>query len=320
MTGGSFIRKSVLVLAIAVAAVAATSALGASRGTPVQLGLLGKPNQFDAATGQHSTTRLQFIGWGQDRGYANYFTKFFGSMLSVPDLAPIIQPGSSLTPLGIAQGKGDAFLLRLNKAIAAFGGPMYVRPLAEMNGHWNSWCAYNANGTLKGPAYSTSAFKKAFARIYLMVHGDPNANAKLARLGMPPMHGQVDPAPNVQVIWNPQGFGSPDVPGNSAAAYYPGGAFVDVVGDDLYDIGGRASWPAADALYKRYPNKPFAFPEWGLWGIDDPSFIQTMARFVKSHPRTQVLSYFNGKPGSIWDIRTKPSSLSAYRRLIAPLG
>lgn len=319
MNGGSFSRRIVLALCVGVAAVAATSAFAASRTTQVQLGLLGKPGAFDAATGQHSTTRLQFIGWGQDRGYANYFTKFFGSMLSVPDIAPIIQPGSSLTPLAIAEGKGDAFLLRLNKAIAAFGGPMYVRPLAEMNGHWNSWCAYNANGTLKGPAYSTSAFKKAFARIYLMVHGDPNANAKLARLGLPPLHGQVVEAPNVQVIWNPQGFGSPDVPGNSAAAYYPGNAYVDVVGDDLYDMGGRAEWPAANALYKAHPSKPFAFPEWGLWGVDDPSFIRAMASFVHTHPRTQMISYFNGKPGSIWDIRSKPRSLALYRQLISTL-
>jgi len=41
---------------------------------------------------------------------------------------------------------------------------------------------------------------------------------------------------------------------------------------------------------------------------------------VKTHPRTQLISYFNGKPGSIFDIRSKPSSLAAYRRFIAPLG
>ena len=50
--------------------------------------------------------------------------------------------------------------------------------------------------------------------------------------------------PMTRVVWNPQGFGAPDIPGNSAQAYYPGDAYVDVVGDDLYDLRGKAEWDA----------------------------------------------------------------------------
>jgi len=121
------------------------------------------------------------------------------------------------------------------------------------------------------------------------------------------------------VIWNPQGFGDPDLRGNSAAAYYPGNRYVDIVGDDLYDIRYKAEWPAAAALYRAHRGKPFAFPEWGLWGIDDPRFVQAMAQFVRTHRRTVLISYFNSRPGSIWDIASKPRSNSAYRRLIPRL-
>jgi hypothetical protein len=121
------------------------------------------------------------------------------------------------------------------------------------------------------------------------------------------------------VVWNPQGYGSPDLRGNSAAAYYPGNRYVDVVGDDLYDIRYKAEWPAAAALYRAHPGKPFAFLEWGLWGIDDPRFVQTMAHFVRTHRRTILVSYFNGRTGSVFDIASKPWSRGAYRRLIAPL-
>jgi beta-mannanase len=124
----------------------------------------------------------------------------------------------------------------------------------------------------------------------------------------------------VSVVWNPQGYGSPDIPGNSARAYYPGDRYVDMVGDDLYDIRGRAEFAAADALYKAHPSKPFSFPEWGLWGIDDPKFVQQMATFVKTHPRTRMIAYFNAKPGSIFDLASKPRSLAAYKRYIVPLG
>jgi hypothetical protein len=123
------------------------------------------------------------------------------------------------------------------------------------------------------------------------------------------------------VIWNPQGYGSPDVPGNRAAAYYPGNRYVDVVGNDLYDIGGKAEWDANARLYKAHPSKPYAFPEWGLWGIDDPKFIRQMAKFVKTHRRVELLSWFNGVyAGSIFDLASKPKSRRAYRALITPLG
>ena len=43
--------------------------------------------------------------------------------------------------------------------------------------------------------------------------------------------------------------------------------------------------------------------EWGLWGTDDPAFVERMATFVKSHPRVEFIAYFSSKPGSIWDLK-----------------
>ena len=196
--------------------------------------------------------------------------------------------------------------------------------MGEMNGHWNPYCAYTASGRPKGASHSTAAFRKAFARIYVILHGGTmdEMNAKLRRLGLHPVDRDLpgNAYPQLQVVWNPQGYGSPDVPGNSAQAYYPGDAYVDVVGDDLYDIRFKAEWPAAEKLYNAHPSKPFAFPEWGLWGIDDPSFVRAMAKWIKTHRRTELVSYFKSQPGAIWDLASKPKSLAAYRSLIVPLG
>ena len=147
-------------------------------------------------------------------------------------------------------------------------------------------------------------------------------DAKLRRLGLPPVGRDLlpNPPPTLKVVWNPQGYGSPDVPGNSAQAYYPGDAYVDVVGDDLYDIRGKAEFAAADALYRAHPSKPFGFPEWGLWGLDDPAFVRKMAQWVRAHQRTELLAYFNSRPGSRFDLGSKPKSLAAYRAAILPLG
>ncbi len=278
----------------------------------IDLGVLGSPSRFHAQTGQASSTRLLIAAWG-----ATNFSQLFAMMGERPMLG---LNASTISPGAIARGEADGYLAALNSAIAEFGRPLYIRPLAEMNGHWNAYSAYEANGASRGADHSTAMFRKAFARIYLAVHGGSGVAAALRRLGLPPFHGTLSENPFAEVIWNPQGYGSPDLPGNSAQAYYPGDRYADVVGDDLYDIRGKAEWAAADALYKAHPSKPFAFPEWGLWGIDDPSFVQAMADFVRSHRRTVVISYYSGRPGSVFDLASKPASRAAYRKLIVPLG
>ncbi len=300
---------------------ASVAALGRADAPRLQLGVLGNPARFAHQTAQHSSTRLIFVGWNQGSTPA-YFTDLLSTMLDTPMLG--LTTGSaggptSPSPAEIARGRGDVFLLALNAALARFGKPVFVRPLAEMNGHWNAYSAFNADGSSRGPGHSTAMFKKAFARIYLIVHGGPNVDRALRSLGLPPVSRPPVSAPNVSVIWNPQGYGSPDLPGNSAASYYPGDAYVDVVGDDLYDIGGRAAWAAAGALYRAHPRKPFAIGEWGLWGIDDAPFVRRMATFLRSHPRVVVANYYSGRSGSVFDLGSKPRSLAAYRSLITPL-
>jgi hypothetical protein len=309
------------------ASAALMCALGAASGSAslpshLRLGVLGDPGRFDQQTGQYSSVRLLFVGWGQSSS-PEYFTQLLGSMRDVPMLG--LSTGSegapeTITPRQIAGGAGDGFLLAINQALAQWGKPVFVRPLAEMNGHWNAYSAYNQNGSARGADHSTAEYRKAFARIYLLLHGGPGVNGKLRALGLPSVHGTLVSNRNVQVIWNPQGYGSPDLPGNTAQSYYPGDAYVDVVGDDLYDIRGRAAWAAADALYKAHPGKPFAFAEWGLWNLDDPAFVTQMGVFLRAHQRTVIASYYSGATGSIFDLASKPRSRAEYRKAIAPLG
>ena len=280
-----------------------------------QLGVLGSPGRFAAQTGQRSTIQHSFIGWHQPAT----LPKLLHRLKPLPMVA--IKTGGVVTPLGIAQGRGDGFLLELNRVLAGFGAPVYVRPMPEMNGHWNEYCAFDRSGASRGPQYSTAAFRRAFARIALIARGGTGRvlNAKLRALGQPgvPIDLQRTQA---RMVWNPQGFGAPNIPANSANAYYPGDAYVDVVANDLYDQGFKAAWDANEALWAAHRNKPFGIAEWGLWGIDDPPFVERMAAFVKSHSRIEFLAYFSGSPGSPWDLASKPRSRAAYRKHITPLG
>jgi len=283
----------------------------------VLLGVLGGRERFDQLTGQNTTVGHVIAVWGQGP-----VSRILDSLGETPMLG--LRTGS-LSSRDIAFGAGDAFLAEINHAVAARAGLVYLRPMPEMNGHWNEYCAYNTDGSSRGPARSTQSFKKAFARIYLLAHGGSleRVNARLRRLGLPRARTgalEENPVSRLRVVWNPQGYGSPDVPGNSAAAYYPGDGYVDVVANDLYNIRHAAAWEANDRLYAAHPTKPYAIAEWANWGFDEPDFVARMATFVRLHRRVELLVYYNGRPGSPWDIGAQPRTRAAYRRVIVPLG
>ncbi len=309
-----------LVVTAALLAALAAAPVASAR---VILGVHGDAGRFAAQTGQDSQIRHTFASFDQGA----HLAQIVSTMAPVPLLA--LNAGAygaheSATPQGLAIGRNDQFLFQLNAQIDAWPGDrFYVRPFPEMNGHWESTCAYNKNGTRRDAAHSTLWNRKALARIAVVLRGGTQVeiDAKLAKLGLPGIDRDLPvTTPKLRVVWNPQGFGSPDVPGNSAQSYYPGDAYVDVIGDDLYDIAGHgATWAAAEKLYRAHPSKPFAFPEWGLWGLDDPAFVRDMAKWLRSHRRVEFAAYYSGRAGSVWDLASKPGSRAAYRAVITPL-
>jgi Glycosyl hydrolase family 26 len=313
-------RAAILSFVLALLTGVPTGLAGSAR---PELGVYGNEPHFHAASGQESTIRQLFVTFGTTK----WLQQRLAAYRPVPMLA--LETGShgrpeTATPRGIALGYEDAVLFQINAVVAGWpGSRFYLRPFPEMNAHWKDSCAYNGDGRLRDAAHSVVWNRKAFARVAVLVRGCPRTeiDGRLARLGLPGIDRDLPvTTPKLRLVWNSQGFGAPDVPGNSAEAYYPGDAYVDVVGDDLYDQNGRPTWPWAEKLYQAHANKPFAFPEWGLWGIDDPAFVRAMVAWVQTHPRTEFISYYSGRPGSVFDLATKPRSQAAYRKLIVPLG
>ena len=312
---GRSVLLGVSIACACVAALTSGSAASAEQARRTYLGILGDASRFTQLTGQRSTVLHSFIGLQQPAT----ISKLIAKLQPRPMLA-IKTGGLPLTY--IAQGRSDGFLLELNRAIAEYGDVVYVRPMPEMNAHWNEYCAFNKDGSPRGPQFSAAAFRKAFARIAIIARGGSasKVNASLRKLNLPGVGDVELTRTNARIVWNPQGYGAPDIPTNSAQSYYPGDGFVDVVANDLYLQATGAAWDANEKLYQAHPRKPYAIAEWGLWGIDDPTFVEKMATFVKTHPRLEFLAYFNSKPGSLWDLGSKPRSRAAYRELITPLG
>jgi hypothetical protein len=313
-------------LRVAVAAAGALLAFPHAAPAKLLLGVRGSPARFEQQTGQRSTVVHKIVAWGQGASWGSSFADLLASMGDVPLLSLTMNGKSgapAITSREVAEGAGDGYLAALSRAVAAFGRPIYVRPFFEADAFWSSYCAYTRGGAAKGAASSTSAFRKAFARTYLILHGGPTGqiDARLRRLGLPPLRvGDLpsNPTPRLKVIWSPQAYAVPELAANQPQRYWPGGAFVDVVGNTIYGEP-RIKWREQEAYYRRYSGKPFAIAEWALWYTDDPQYVLDMARFARTHRRLELLVYDSGKPRSLFDLALRPRSLAAYHAAIVPL-
>jgi hypothetical protein len=289
----------------------------------VRLGVgIGKPVDFDRLTHHHHDVWLVFdmlggawVKWGK-----------FGSQIDQATAShriPLMTLGVTrvsdrrkLSPRALAHGAADGIYLSYSEQANSRNVPVWIRPMQEMNGYWMSYCAFNANGTRKGVNYSTTQFRNAFRRIAIIMRGGTKAqiNANLAAAHLPALQAPlgasgITPSGQVEMVWNPQGRGAPDVAGNQPKNYWPGGSYVDFVGDDLYSQSFHAYWPGMKALYGY--GKPFILGEWAPWSNDDPTFVNEVFNWARSHPRTAAIVYY--AYSSAFSLGNKPRSLSAYR-------
>lgn len=289
------------------------------------LGIAGDPQRFQAQTGQRSAIRHVFLGWQQGMSWGTRMEVFLPQLTPIPMLhLGIGGPGAvrraRITPLQIARGSGDAYLVYLNTAISDFDSLVYVRPMAEMNNLNALYSPVTKTGASKGPSYSSQAYRLMFSRIYLILHGGSRSaiNAALRGLRLPPLAAQEDlpanPKGKLRVIWNPlAGVGG-------WLVFYPGDKWVDLVGNDMYGEGGDFSRAANEELYAfaRAHRKRYSFPEWGV-SVDQPEFVRYLCGFIKSKAAIELAAYFDSNAGSKWDLGPKPNSRKTYRSCLTPL-
>ncbi len=282
----------------------------------------GSYGSFAAQVGKHPAVNGVFVTWGHPFSEAFSEASYNRARLMLHiSTAQGYGASEQITPGAIAQGAGDGYLLALGARIAADGQPVYVRLLPEMNQANNAYCAFNADGSSRGASHSTGSFRQAWRRAVLIMRGGPVAgiDARLAALGMPPVKGAAAAtlarAP-VAFLWVPQTAGSPDTPANSAAAYYPGGAYVDWVGTDFYSL--YPNFSGLQRFYDEYPGKPFVFGEWALWNGDDPNWVDQLFGFIASHARVRMALYNQGeRDNGPFRLSRFPSSRREIRRRMA---
>lgn len=253
---------------------------------------------FERQSGKHPAVFNYFISWrGSESSF--HWLSFRLADARAQDAAAMLSVApedTGLSPRDLARGKGDAFLVGLNRLLAEHGEVTFLRPLSEMNNGNNPYAPYDLSGRSRGPANSVSQLKNAWRRVALIARGGKIAaiDAKLRRLHMPPVQTSAAdlPRPPVALMWVPLSFGNPEIPRNHPRHFWPGAEYVDWAGTTWYSP--YKSSRAMDSFYSQplWRNKPFVFAEWGVWGRDDPAFVRQFFGFVKTHPRVRMAVYY----------------------------
>lgn len=292
-----------LVLVAMLIAPAATSARAyVPPGNHVFAGLTGGTSitAFQRMVGKHPPVFETFMTWDTNTGWLRGADPGFRSRLAlqIGTSAGYAEPGV-IAPEQIALGQSDPFLAALGRNLARSGRIVYIRLMSEMNGYWNAYAAFAADGASRGVAYSPHFYVQAWRRAVLILRGGSTAEIdfKLRKLGLPGLAlGRRPPAtlarPKVAFLWVPQDAGSPEIAANAPGAFWPGSDYVDWVGTDFY-----ASYPnftLLDDFYDAFAGQPFVLSEWALYGTDEPAFVRALFAWVAAHPRVRMLNYYQG--------------------------
>jgi hypothetical protein len=292
---------------------------------------------FQRQVGSHPAVLNEFFRWrtplttGALQRWRASGSRGFISLSTAPGGEPeMIRPGQ------IARGLGDRYILRLNQSIARSGQTVYIRLMGEMNGYWNPYCAFNADGTPRRPGHSTKSYRKAWQRFTIIIRGGMvrAINRRLLALGMPRLlraSSDDDPIyteegagvrlahPRVAMVWNPQTIPNPAIPANAPGRYWPGARYVDWVGADIYSKFASPGVRAALAsFYRAYDGFPFVIPEYSPWdGDPGGAFVRWLFRWARTHSRVRMLIYYRSvHPGTIYDINYYPDARRALRRIL----
>ena len=246
-----------------------------------------------------------------------------------------------ITPRQIAKGKDDRYMTRMAADIAETGQTVYIRLMAEMNGHWNAYSAFNADGSARRHGHSARWYRLAWRRFTLILRGGSRdkINRRLMRMGLPrilraksqndpvyeggpdgiplPIPEQM-PQPRVAMMWVPQSFGSPNIAGNQPADYWPGGATSTGSGSTSTRSSPAPS-TTASRFFNRYDKWPFVIGEYGPWDNDfGGSFTGGLFRWAEAHERVKMMLYYRGvDPATSYNVAVLPRRPAALRNHLA---
>jgi hypothetical protein len=142
-------------------------------------------------------------------------------------------------------------------------------------------------------------------------------------------------------VWCPNDVTVPDMEWNKPENYYPGDAYVDFVGCDLYNVGyyeGKTYWldfrdqfkkNSGLEIYTKHKSKPFMLAEVGSSPELLPNVAGPKAKWIlnaydsikNEYPNIKAVCWFSKDKRTVgerdWRLDSSPESLEAYRKALS---
>lgn len=218
--------------------------------------------------------------------------------LQPPGRAPADQPEFALGR--ILAGAYDDYIGHWARSLAQVEGPVWLRPLHEMNGDWYPWGGLVNGNTPEHYRQVWRYLRSAF---------------------------QAEGAKDVAWIWCPYALSVPDVPDNGLERYFPGAEEVDGLGLDGYNWGTTQPWSrwesfteifagAYERLVRLAPDKPMVIAEIGCAeeGGDKAGWIQdAFDRITSQFEKVRAVVWFQIDKECDWRLDSSAAALRAFR-------
>jgi Glycosyl hydrolase family 26 len=209
------------------------------------------------------------------------------------------QPG--YRNIDIARGVQDRYITRFARELARFDGTVYLRYAHEMNGYWYPW------------SRDARAYRWAWKRIVRVF--------------------RVNGARNVRFVWsaNANLYEGTRLWQTTLRRYWPGRAYVDLVGTTMIDFGGAKDYPVARfaprlrALRRDY-GKPIILAETNTEERGAAAWLGQLRVLLGRMPWVRAV-YWSQLPsrGKVqqsgtgvldWDVRHDPAAAAQLRAII----
>lgn len=262
---------------------------------------------FIRATGTHPQAFDLFESWSQNRPLDRYVADSVaarGARLSITWEPWVADDGAyqrNYTLTSIADGSHDAYIDMFAKSIKAFGHPVTIRLMHEMNGNWYPW-GRGVNGNRTGD----------YVLAWRHVHD------RFVALGVT----------DVAWMWAPNAVYSGSAP---LAPLYPGDAYVDDVGVSNYNWGNfshdgsTTEWMSFGQLFDESIRQLQLLTTRPLWiaetassdkGGSKAAWVAATLAAVSARPEIAGLMWFDHLDHGTrvdWRIEKQPAAVAAWR-------
>jgi len=312
-----------LAIALVVGVMAVQPAIASTAGAqpPKQFGVVTDPAHFGTwatAIGAVPTLDMEFQAWSRPGTLEDRFATARSQgatayMVTWEPWDPVpaslgreaqyaVQPAYSNA--AIAAGAWDTYIRSFARSVRGSGLTVYVRYAHEMNGNWYPW------------SHDMSAYRSAWRHVVALFRAEGATNARFVWSINPNLY--QDQATVIGHAWH----------------YWPGSAYVDVVGATMIDFGGVKDYPIGRfvdrfrAIHSAFGKRLFItefqtdfdgrlawLSDLRAWLATGTSWVEglTLSQAYASRGQTQMGSTVGNLA---WSVRTDPAAAAIVQGIV----